>query len=160
MHDPKEVLEICEKATEGPWYGLEDAGVFADPEYKKPIFETGCGCCTRSDLKTEDADFIALARTALPEFAERIIELEEINESIRNWNACEEYLHKNLLAENAKLRAVAECGKTFLRHCLPEPDEDEEHVVCDGYPDACPHCDAGKLREALIALAAGYGGEG
>lgn len=93
MHDPKEVLEICEKATEGPWYGLEDAGVFADPEHRKPIFETGCGCCTRPDLKTEDADFIALARTALPQFAQRVIELE---------------------GENAKLRAVVTDIKNYF----------------------------------------------
>ena len=93
MHDPKEVLEICEKATEGPWYGLEDAGVFADPEHEKPIFETGCGCCTRSDLKTEDADFIAISRTALPQLAEEVI----------------------------KLRAVAEVAKHFYEICFDMP---------------------------------------
>ncbi len=65
-----EILAVCGKATPGPWYGLQDAGVFTNPEHEKPIFETGCGCCTSADLKTEDADFIALARTALPQLAE------------------------------------------------------------------------------------------
>lgn len=70
------------------------------------------------------ADFIVLACNVLPELVEEVI----------------------------KLRKVVEGGKISLRHCLPEPDEDEEIVVCDGYPDACYQCDAGKLREALITL--------
>ena len=150
-----EILAVCEKATPGPWeveHGEWDCNwecghKAGDPECHKeicecehikqyipanvrPLFTVDCG--DFMGLSDDNADFIALARTALPQLAEELI----------------------------KLRAVAEAGKISLRHCLPEPNEDEECVVCDGYPDACPQCEAGKLREALITLiAAGYGGE-
>ena len=88
-----EILAVCGKATPGPWYGLQDAGVFTNPEHEKPIFETGCGCCTSADLKTEDADFIAISRTALPQLAEEVI----------------------------KLRAVAEVAKHFYGICFDMP---------------------------------------
>jgi hypothetical protein len=126
MRDAREVLEIC-KRTIGQ-YGLT--------EVAKMLIEEGHWA---DSCRAAIVPFMECAETALPELAQRVIEMEK---------------------ENAKLRAVAEAGKTSLRHCLPEPNEDEEYVVCDGYPDACPQCDAGKLREALIALtAAGYGGE-
>lgn len=76
-----EILAVCGKATPGPWYGLQDAGVFTNPEHEKPIFETGCGCCTSADLKTEDADFIALARTVLPQLAEEYRKLLAVAEA-------------------------------------------------------------------------------
>ena len=118
----------------GPWkYEREEQS--ANAFGLNLVFETVVDANGVKILRSHDkwlAQFIAISRTALPQLAEEVI----------------------------KLRAVAEAGKISLRHCLPEPNEDEECVVCDGYPDACPQCDAGKLREALITLAdAGYGGE-
>jgi hypothetical protein len=123
-----EILAVCEKATPGPWEVKDMDDCFIEPRI---CMIPGNGCYDY-EKRGGNADFIALARTALPQLAEEVI----------------------------KLLAVAEAGKISLRHCLPEPNEDEECVVCDGYPDACPQCEAGKLREALITLAdAGYGGE-
>lgn len=159
MYEPKEVLEMCKKATPGPWAitqpGINDKSVYiVQDKYLKDDYRQGVCKLVHKPKIEEDAQFIALARTALPQLAERVIELEGKVDPY--WmNKAQE-----LEAENAKLRAVAEAGKISLRHCLPEPNEDEECVVCDGYPHACPQCDAGKLREALITLAtAGYGGE-
>ena len=130
-----EILAVCEKSPLGPWkYEREEQSSGAESGLKL-VFETVVDANGVRILRSHDkwlAQFIALARTALPQLAEELI----------------------------KLRAVAEAGKISLRHCLPEPNEDEECVVCDGYPDACPQCEAGKLREALITLTiAGYGGE-
>ncbi len=147
MIGPKEILALCASVTPGPWEWVEDtwhgghSGIVG-ANNTEVLFPNHCnegdgGAAWFDELPSDaDKDFIALARTALPELAQRVIALEE---------------------ENTKLRAVAEGGKISLRHCLPDPDEDEGFVTCDGYPDACHQCSAGKLREALIA--AGYGGE-
>jgi hypothetical protein len=168
MTDPKEVLELSKKIPPGPWkYDREeqDAGTKFGLQL---VFD--CVVDTDGDrlLRLYDkalAQFIALSRTAMPDLAQRVIELEEElsvlkeawgGKKVANWTL--EALR--LQDENAKLRAVVEGGKISLRHCLPDPDEDEECVTCDGYPDACHQCSAGKLREALIALtSAGYGGD-
>ena len=69
MRDLKADLEICNKATPGPWNGEENTGV-------EPVFETGCGCCTESTLSKEDAEFIAEAREGWPHAIERAIKAE------------------------------------------------------------------------------------
>ncbi len=97
MHDPKEILEMCEKATPGPWY-REKIGAFYKGFTLEHIIATTSLCATGNNVYAQsqegifpsaDADFIALARTALPGLAQRVIELE---------------------ADNAKLRAIAEAA--------------------------------------------------
>ncbi len=132
MHDPKEVLEICNKATPGPWE--VEKYHFEEPGYEQFIKqaaivhwgneETAC-TITRNNWSNPlmaDLNFIALARTALPELAQRVIELE---------------------ADNAKLRAVAEAAQELRRAWEDEVDRDTEAEF------------AGELIQALAD--AGYG---
>lgn len=127
-YDFKEVLKICNKATEGPW---ETTGRGSEYVINKNNFNV---CLTR---RSHDAQFIALARTALPEFAQRVIELED---------------------ENAKLRAVAEAAKG-IEWVYGGDNLEGMWLLCpccgkgeiDGHNDDC------KLHQALVA--AGYGGE-
>ena len=83
-YDLKEVMEICNKATGGPW---ETAGRGSEYVINKNNFNV---CLTR---RSQDAQFIALARTALPQLAEEVI----------------------------KLRAVAEVAKHFYGICFDMP---------------------------------------
>jgi len=69
MRDLAKDMEICNRATPGPWNGEENTGV-------EPVFETGCGCCTESTLSKEDAEFIAEAREGWPHAIERAIKAE------------------------------------------------------------------------------------
>lgn len=103
MYDPKEVLEVCKKAKPGPWdvsHGDWDCDwecgrKWNDPKCYNEIincehikqrsaaslsnaFTVDCG--DYMGLSDENADFISLARMALPEFAERIIKLEKEKE--------------------------------------------------------------------------------
>ncbi len=90
MYDPREVLEICEKVTPGPWrfdtktssptikcdYPIDH---IAQRHYSIATCSTGSSKNTpRGKQAQNDAEFIALARTALPQFAQRVIELETI----------------------------------------------------------------------------------
>lgn len=123
-----EILEICHKATEGPW---ETAGRNSEYIINKNNFNV---CLTR---RSQDARFIALARTALPQLAEEVIKLRAVAEVIE------------LEKENAKLRAVAEVAKHFYGICFDMPID---------FPSAGPFVwGMGDLKEALTA--AGYGGE-
>ena len=49
------------KHTLGPWIGREDQGVYLGDGSERPIFETGCGCCTKKTLTEADARLIAAA---------------------------------------------------------------------------------------------------
>lgn len=63
------------KHTPGPWYGFEDKGVFADEDQKRPVFETGCGCCTGNELSQANACLISAAPDLL-EALEAYLSLE------------------------------------------------------------------------------------
>ena len=121
-----EILEVCEKATPGPWVHLSP---LADWESNRP------GGLPRRIVTTEDreegqidiledisesnADFIALSRTALPQLAEEVI----------------------------KLRAVAEVAKHFYGICFDMPID---------FPVAGPFVwGMGDLKDALIAAGYG-----
>jgi len=81
MHDPKEILEICSRATEGPWVRL-DAPDYGEI-YASPVISASSPLAlVASEV---NADFIAFARVALPEFAQRVIELEEERERGDYW---------------------------------------------------------------------------
>lgn len=47
--------------TSGPWYGFEDSGVYKDMDQFSPVFQTGCGCCTKETLSRDDANLISQA---------------------------------------------------------------------------------------------------
>ncbi len=88
MIDPKEVLRVCNKATPGPWeygkhhkgsfpahYAISQSGEMYDHAYVFSAEDGGEG--------KANAQFIALARTALPKLAQRVIELEADNAKLR-----------------------------------------------------------------------------
>jgi hypothetical protein len=66
----KQVSEACDKATPGPW---------TDGNYPDITTEDGCTAVLNSEMGfvlADDAEFIALSRTALPLALARIEELE------------------------------------------------------------------------------------
>ena len=100
-----EILAVCEKATEGPWeaeHGEWDCNwecghKAGDPECHKeicecehikqyipadvrPLFTVDCG--DFMGLSDDNADFIALARTALPQLAEDYRKLLAVAEAV------------------------------------------------------------------------------
>jgi hypothetical protein len=135
--DPREILEACKKASKGPWGKVMRKGdrLYVGSE-EKPIAEI----CTLYVGESEaNLQFIALARTALPELAQRVIELEE------KWQRfiCEEAEHQEkvciaecsnrkhgycydmqrcekLEAESAKLRLIAQKGAVSDEQQSPE----------------------------------------
>ena len=122
MHDPKEILEICSRATEGPWVRLDT------PDYSEIYASPVISASSPLALVAGEvnADFIAFARVALPEFAQRVIELEK---------------------ENANLRAVAEVAKHFYGICFDMPID---------FPSAGPFVwGMGDLKDALAAAGYG-----
>ncbi len=104
MHDPKEILEICSRATEGPWVRL-DAPDYGEI-YASPVISASSPLAlVASEV---NADFIALARVALPEFAQRVIELEEERERGDYWKKGVTLLGEEvdeLKKDNARLKA-------------------------------------------------------
>ena len=67
-----EILAICEKATEGPWeVSIHPAG-WIDIDHPKDPAQRLAIIVTK-----DDADFITLARTALPQLVEDYRKLEE-----------------------------------------------------------------------------------
>ena len=103
MRDLKSDLEICEKATPGPWKPFRDT--WEPAIYTK--LEDGCrGVCIarleglHGEQQRNDANFIAAARTGWPEAIERAIVAEslienagkELKEWMRRVNETEEKL--------------------------------------------------------------------
>lgn len=86
-----EILAVCEKATEGPWEAIDIPGDVTFVYAKRPILVSDENICI--DCSLSDANFIALARTVLPQLAEEVI----------------------------KLRAVAEVAKHFYGICFDMP---------------------------------------
>lgn len=115
---------------------------------------------------------IAALEAQLQAALARVKELEDINESIRNWNACEEQNYKNLLADNRsllqELEALRGVQTTRFIETQMGPDSfaweceicKDDWICTEGTPDEnnfryCPMCGA-KVVEyvALDALAA------
>lgn len=160
-YDLKEIMEICNKATEGPW---ETAGRGSEYVINKNNFNV---CLTR---RSYDAQFIALARTTLPEFAQRVVDLEKQLESLTPGGSefhsdperCIQWVKDRLAtvskqvkkrkeaeAENAKLRATIAAMQDALEEvkarCELRRQDDDAHY--ENYYEA---------KKALAA--AGYGG--
>jgi hypothetical protein len=126
--DPREILEACKKASKGPWSKVMRKGdrLYVGSE-EKPIAEI----CTLYVGEAEaNLQFIALARTALPELAQRLIEIEE-------------KLHK-LIAEEAEHQekvCIAECSNRKHGYCY-------DMQRCEKL-----EAENAKLREALKTIA-------
>ena len=95
MHDTKEVLGICDKATEGPWQIVEQG------KWGRFVLDGNNNYALEMDYPEND-NFVVVARAVLPELAQRVIELEGKVDPY--WMNKAQELEK----ENAKLRAVAE----------------------------------------------------
>lgn len=71
MIDPKDTLRICGDATPGPWHTAMAAYDSDDPEYFElsAVESTETGDLVIEYCNQDDADLIAHAREALPEYA-------------------------------------------------------------------------------------------
>lgn len=130
-----EILAVCEKATEGPWQIVEQG------KWGRFILDRNSNYALEMDYPEND-NFVVVARTVLPQLAQRVLELE--GEVDPYWmNKAQE-----LDTENANLRAVAEAAKRLYEICFDMPID---------FPSAGPFVwGMGDLKEALTA--AGYGG--
>lgn len=79
---------------------------------------------------------VAALESQLQQAQERVKELEDINESIRNWNACEEQDYKNLIAENAVLKHELQCVLERAKPHAKELPQDISHLRTNAR-DAC-----------------------
>jgi hypothetical protein len=108
MHDPKKVLEICKKATPGPWVPAlseGDCGVSPEQCPRKLLYcDDDCPQCEHWEIyqgawvegpeyidcgdysyfTDDDARFVALAHEALPYWIERCRHLEAVAEAAIN----------------------------------------------------------------------------
>ena len=127
MHDPREVLEICDRATPGPWNHQHE-------HHGESVLcnDSNVVCFPYHFI---DAQFIALAREALPEFAQRVIDLEQqrredmelMEETIGAQKMALAAIEK-YKAENAKLRAVAEVAQKIYRQYAIDGDDNIAEV--------------------------------
>ena len=76
-----EILAVCDKATEGPWEAIDIPGDVTFVYAKRPILVSDENICI--DCSLSDADFIALARTVLPQLAEDYRKLLAVAEAAR-----------------------------------------------------------------------------
>lgn len=93
MRDPQTDLEVCEKATRGPWEYLSETGYAGDYPYSKShrvkignkTLTVSCHIYGWEGEKEEraNASFIALAREALPWWINRAVELDAEVERLR-----------------------------------------------------------------------------
>lgn len=178
MIDPKEVLELCKKATPG-WRRGNLASTIVTDAIDENVFGDKAnrdfygGSLVAESIHPANRDFAILARNVLPELAQRVIELEAENarlrETVVEWNEVGEAIMDAVVGrkaplsdsdvigevarlryENAKLRAVAEAAKNLVGS-LDVPE------FIDLVPDMKVWPKEIALRIALTA--AGYGGE-
>jgi hypothetical protein len=76
-YDLEKVEEVCRAATPGPWELIIYTGALMDMHMIQSGPLNVCEIITIREEKNANADFIALARTALPELCARIRELAE-----------------------------------------------------------------------------------
>jgi hypothetical protein len=110
----KQVRDVCDKATRGPW---------SDEEYPDIISSDGCWSVLNSEMGfvlANDAAFIALARTALPEA------LDEID-SLRAGQQNDDRDHRRLTAEIERLRTALERAVDLLI-IVPRDTDDEDKI--------------------------------
>lgn len=89
----------CEAATPGPWRNYTTYGVCSTGDFAKFIAGTAF---------SEDAFFIAIARTALPRLLAALTASENATDSWRDTCTLVRGANRNLSAENTRLRAELE----------------------------------------------------
>ena len=83
--DYKQILEVCGKATEGPWeatavsgeWGIDENAIIS-MDLKMPVKNMSVR------QSRNDAYFITIARTAMPELLERCMALEKVVDTAKN----------------------------------------------------------------------------
>lgn len=80
--NPEQDLKVCEQATDGPWeYSKHDCSIFdGKGDDIVQLNEDYCPYFHR-----EDAEFITLARTALPDYIQRCVEMEAIIAEVNHY---------------------------------------------------------------------------
>ena len=128
-HNPEQIVrKLCEAATPGPW--RPDARVMLNQHYSagcgpwsiskhpEPPHERALSMCEPSEQSIIDAQFIAAARTALPELLDQIDKLEECDATVADIASAAIYLADSLqqstMSGNTKFYFV-ELDKALLR---------------------------------------------
>ena len=123
MRDAKKDLEACERATPGPW---ETTGRHLEYIRNKNDFNV---CMTR---RSHDAEFIALAREALPYWINRAQELEaRLAKTERLLEEAGNFLDKFDWVSGIAIKRLI---KLFLKEKL-EPEKAEENWDEEGQHD-------------------------
>ena len=76
-YDPKEIMEICEKATPEPWHIVKNHLYHSEIKSDKREL-IACIETVKEGSEEHNAQFIALARTVLPQLAEEVIKLRAV----------------------------------------------------------------------------------
>lgn len=168
MIDPKEVLEICGKAKL-PWNRAgnsvrEHTFLTSDQGYACSVTIKQIGPAILHEWMEEqrliNSDFILAAGTALPELAQRVIELEEENALLSGTiNRIMAYAKdpKTIPMED-RLRAVADAAEELFEVANLRGDNELPHPTDDPKLwTARAQIAWDELQHALTA--AGYGGE-
>ena len=125
MRDPQTDLEVCEKATRGPWEYLSETGYAGDYPYSKShrvkignkTLTVSCHIYGWEGEKEEraNAELIALAREALPWWIKRVQELEAENKLLKD--------RLFLKCEEAETLPNGQCRGFQVSHFDDEPIE-------------------------------------
>lgn len=142
MRDYQKDLEVCEKATEEPWTAEQMTSKKARRGggyiYYKVVQAVNAIC---HYLTKKDADFIALARTALPWYIKRCMELVK-----QKANVLESYTQ--LKFTHDKMREIIQAidDKEHGQYWAWQPDFEENHLESLSCPVLIP---ADWLRQLL-----------
>lgn len=146
MIDPKEVLELCKKATPG-WRRGNIAGTIVTDAIDENVFgddsnrEYYGGSLVGESIHSANRDFAILARNVLPELAQRVLKLDkEVEVALGRIN---------------ELAAVAEAAEKATTNAT-----DTLRNVNGNFIVECWNIEPEDMDDLMIALAAaGYGGE-
>ncbi|MFO8060252.1 MAG: hypothetical protein R6U70_06315 [Bacillota bacterium] len=81
MRKADEDLKVCERATPGPWPVVLSSTVQGRAGIEGEVLDAEAD--SESLMREEDAQFVSVAREALPWWIRRAQELEEENEEMR-----------------------------------------------------------------------------
>jgi hypothetical protein len=148
MIDYKKILEVCEKATPGPWKNAMancDAfpTVVADSRVICGFGRIGLGSVLP---EINNADFIVLARTVLPELVQRCITLEEENERLQKCYKTTNESWKELQEKSADLKATMD----IMLELIPSFKVKERGTMMSRWNELEIECQ--ELRDQVRAL--------
>ena len=146
-----ETLAVCEKATPEPWHIVKNHLYHSEIKSDKREL-IACIETVKEGSEEHNAQFIALARTALPQLAQRVVDLEKQLESLTPGGSefyndperCIQWVKDRLAtvskqvkkrkeaeAENAKLRATIAAMQDALEEvkarCELRRQDDDAH---------------------------------